>query len=253
MQFDVISSGSKGNATLIISGQDVILLDFGISRRRIEAALKSYGLGFQDIQAFFISHDHSDHASNAFNAPREKLYASVMTLPKIEGTIIENHLLHPLKELYVGNLKILPIPLSHDAQNTVGFVVSDGEESLVYLTDTGYVPEKDFPYIKNKTYYIFESNHDADMLFNSKRPDYLIRRIISDKGHLSNSDSAYFLSLLISDKTKEVVLAHLSNECNTPEKAKDTFEMVMQSQLGYIPNVLLKTASDKKETKGGQR
>jgi phosphoribosyl 1,2-cyclic phosphodiesterase len=133
----------------------------------------------------------------------------------------------------------------------MAFVVSDGQESLVYLTDTGFVPEKDFPYLKDKSYYIFESNHDPKMLYESKRPDYLIRRIISDTGHLSNTDSAYYLSNLIGNQTKEVVLAHLSDECNTPELARITYESVMQTQLGYLPDVLLKIASDAKETKGG--
>jgi phosphoribosyl 1,2-cyclic phosphodiesterase len=251
MKFDVISSGSKGNATLVFSHNTCILLDFGIPKRRIDNALKGYGMGFNDIQGVFITHDHSDHASNAYCAPREKLYASSQTLPKLDGTIAADHLLLPMKSVSVAGFSILPIPLSHDAKNTVGFVVNDGHESLAYITDTGFIAEKLFPAIKGETYYIFESNHDPEMLFNSGRPDYLIRRIISDKGHLNNADSAYYLANLITDNTKEIVLAHLSDDCNTPEKATSTYERVMQTQLGYVPDILLKTASDSHETKGG--
>ncbi len=251
MKFDVISSGSKGNSTLVISHGEVILLDFGISKRRVEKALSEYGFGFMDIEAFFITHDHSDHASNIFNADIEKIYAGVPSLPKLEKTIASDHLLKKYQEVKVGTFSLTPLPLSHDAKNTLGFVIDDGEETLVYLTDTGFVPEKNYPYIKNKNYYIFESNHDPEMLFTSKRPDYLIRRINSDKGHLSNSDSAYYLSNLIGDKTKEVILAHLSSECNTPELALKTYDFVMQSQLGYIPDAIVRCASETCETKGG--
>lgn len=253
MQFDVISSGSKGNATLVLSRGEVILLDFGISKRKVETALSNYGFGFNDIEAFFVTHDHSDHASNIFNAPIDKVYSGCPTLPKMEHSLASGNLLRPFSQVRVGCFNITSIPLSHDAKNTLGFVVDDSEESLVYLTDTGFVPERDFPYIKGKTYYIFESNHDPEMLFSSKRPDYLIRRIISDKGHLSNADAAYYLSNLIGDMTKEVVLSHLSDECNTKEKALDTYDKVMQSQLGFVPDALVRCASDKCETKGGRK
>lgn len=253
MQFDVISSGSKGNATLVISNQEVILLDFGISKKRIETALSSYGMGFSDIEAFFITHDHSDHASQVSQAPAERIYSGCPTFPKLESSLPSLNLLRPFSNVKVGCFSVTAVPLSHDCKNTLGFVVEDGTESLVYLTDTGFVPEKDFPYLKGKNYYVFESNHDPEMLFHSKRPDYLIRRIISDKGHLSNADSAYYLSNLVTDNTKEVVLAHLSDECNTEEKAIETYEMVMQSQLGFLPDALLRCASDKHETKGGSK
>lgn len=252
MKYDVVSSGSKGNATLIFSHGEVLLIDFGISKKRIEKALAGYGHGFDDIEAFFVTHDHSDHASGIFNAPIGKVFAGVPSLPKMEHSLESGHLVKPFETKIVGRFKVTSVPLSHDAKNTLGYVIDDGEESLVYLTDTGFVPEKDYPYIQGKTYYIFESNHDPEMLFNSKRPDYLIRRIISDKGHLSNADSAYYLSNLIGEHTEEIVLAHLSSECNTPEIAMSTYEAVMQAQLGFLPEVLLRCGSETKETKGGK-
>lgn len=253
MVFDVISSGSKGNATLVIEDHHCLLLDFGVSKKRVEKALAEYGLSFDDIEGFFITHSHSDHASDAFNAPLERLYTSQVTLPKVSHMIEGSHLLKGFFSVHVGIFDILALPLSHDCKDTMGFVVSSPKAKLAYITDTGFVPEKDFPYLTGLDYYIFESNHDPKMLYESKRPDYLIRRIISDKGHLSNVDSAYYLSLFITSNTKEVVLSHLSDECNTPELAKQTFENVVQTQLGYLPDVLLKTASDKEETKGGER
>ena len=134
----------------------------------------------------------------------------------------------------------------------MAYLVEDGKESLVYLTDTGFVPEKDFPYLQGKTYYIFESNHDPKMLYESKRPDYLIRRIISDRGHLSNMDSGYYLSILLSSDTKEIVLAHLSEECNKPDLALSTVKEVIVTQLGYLPECLFKVSSASHETRGGE-
>lgn len=250
MYYNVISSGSDGNATLIISDDHCILLDFGISKKRVETALAEYGKGFLDIEAFLLTHGHSDHASDIKNAPEEKLYTAQREIPK---TRYKNyHLLRPYETFHVGPFAITALPLSHDCKDTIGFVVDDGKEKLCYVTDTGFVPEKNFTYLKDLDYYIFESNHDPKMLYESKRPDYLIKRIISDKGHLSNQDCGYYLSLLIGPKTKEVVLAHLSDECNTPELALTTVKNVLKTQIGYLPEVHIKTASVSSETKGGR-
>lgn len=252
MQFDVISSGSKGNCTLVFSHGHCIQIDFGISKRKVTKALEAYGYSFSDIEAFLITHSHSDHASDIASADKVKVYSGNPSLPKYTGVISGERLLHPFEEFRISVFTIIPLPLSHDAKNTLGFVISDGEEKLAYITDTGFVPEKDFPYLNNLTYYLFESNHDPKMLYESKRPDYLIRRIISDTGHMSNLDCGYYLSTFIGDDTKEIVLAHLSDECNTPEIAKKTLNDVFLRQLGYIPEVVVKAASDKEETKGGR-
>ncbi len=253
MLYDVISSGSKGNATLVLSSSKAILLDFGISKKRVVDALKGYGLGFDDIMAFFLGHGHDDHASDAFQAPNDRLYASFEKIPKSDKPILPLHLLKPFSPIHVDPFTITPLPLSHDFKNTMGFLVDDGKERLVYVTDTGFLPEKDFPYLQNCDYILLESNHDAQMLFQSKRPDYLIKRIVSDKGHLSNVDCACYLSLFIGEKTKECCLLHLSEECNDPLLAKETYEKVMMERLGYLPDVILRVSSAQRQTQGGTR
>ncbi|MFA6624990.1 MAG: MBL fold metallo-hydrolase [Bacilli bacterium] len=252
MEFNVISSGSKGNATIVISQGQVILIDFGISKKRISDALSEYGFSFDDLSAVFITHSHSDHCKEVKKAPIEKLFASTMALPSLDQTIPKDHILKNYATIRNGVFSITVLPLSHDAKNTVGFLIDDGREKLCYVTDTGFVPEKDFPYLTDLDYYIFESNHDPKMLYESKRPDYLIRRIISDKGHLSNIDSSYYLTTLIGPKTKEIVLAHLSDECNTPELALKAFDEVFMTQMGCLPECKVEIASEFHETRGGK-
>lgn len=253
MLYDVISSGSKGNATLVVSQGQAILLDFGISKKRIVDALTGYGLGFEDISAFFLTHGHDDHASDAFQAPIDRLYASFEKIPKSQSLLPPLHVLKAFSPIHIGVFTVTPLPMSHDFKDTMGFLVDDGRERLCYVTDTGFVPEKDFSYLKNCEYILLESNHDPRMLFESKRPDYLIKRIISDKGHLSNLDCACYLSEFIGEKTRECCLLHLSEECNDPLIARETYEKVMMEQLSYLPSVVLRISSAKGETRGGER
>ncbi len=252
MRFDVISSGSKGNATLVVSDGHALLLDFGVSRKKVDKALSHYGLDFEQIDGFFLTHGHDDHASNVFSAPLSKVYASFVDLPHGSAPLLPSNLLSPMKKVVLGRFSVLPLPLSHDFPHTVGFVVSDGEESLAYVTDTGFIPEKDFPFLMNLDYFLLESNHDPKMLFESRRPDSLIRRIISDKGHLNNFDCGCYLSLFVGERTKECVLLHLSEECNQRELALRTVEKAFTEQLGYVPDLLLKASSAREETRGGR-
>lgn len=251
MRFDVISSGSKGNCTLIIKDKKVLIIDFGISKKRIKQALNSYGLSFDDVVGILITHNHSDHTKNLSDEFKDVLYASTLNLPNISSLLDEDHLLKPFNNISIGPFLITPVILSHDAPNTLGYVIDDSSSSLVYITDTGFIPEKDYPYLTNKDYYIIESNHDAKMLYESGRPIQLIKRITSDKGHLSNTDCGYYLSCFIGERTKQVVLAHLSDECNDPSLALDAVKKVIRTQIGYLPEITFKAASEVEETKGG--
>lgn len=249
MKYAVLASGSKGNATLVCSEKTVILIDCGISRRKLEERLAQCGLGITDISAVLVTHSHSDHSSGLKMFNVSDIYASLFVLGK---NVSEHNILSPYVPRTFGDLTVTPLPLSHDAVNTTGYLITDGEENLVYITDTGFVPEKVLKIIQGADYYIFESNHDPKMLCESKRPPDLIRRILGDQGHLSNVESAYYLSGLVTDRTKEITLAHLSEECNTKEKAVETFNKVMMTQLGEIPDLLLRCADEYEIYKGGK-
>ena len=165
--------------------------------------------------------------------------------------IPESQILCPFTKYKFGDFFVTPIPLSHDAINTTGYIIEDKNEKLVYITDTGYVSEKALDLSKNADYYIFEANHDVRMQLTSGRPQYLIDRIMGDYGHLSNEDSAICLSEVISNRTKEIVLAHLSEEANTPETALNTFYKIMAKRRVDVSHISVRCAKQREMVCGG--
>jgi len=137
-----------------------------------------------------------------------------------------------------SDIKIKSIRLSHDVADIKGYIIEEDNSSMVYITDTGYINEKSFEVISNKNLYVFESNHDVELLRNSTYPFYLQQRIMGDKGHLSNKDANKYLKKLIGKNTKYIVLAHLSEENNNEklayEEEKELLENNQQIEKLYI-------------------
>lgn len=238
MKIVVLGSGSKGNSTVIKLENHNILIDVGFSYNKMKENLEQINLKPKDINFILITHDHSDHIkgletflknNNTLLYVSEKISKKYDFLKKYDNK-------RNLNDIETKEYKIKIIPASHDATDTKGFLI-ESDESLVYLTDTGYVNKRYLDYLKNKEYYIFESNHDEEMLRKGKYPEYLQRRILSPSGHLSNRSSAIYLSMLIGKNTKKVVLAHLSEENNTPKKALETFNEVMKKNHKNFTNV----------------
>ena len=234
----VLASGSKGNATLIFNNDTFILIDFGISKKEIEEKLSSIGKNLANLDYFLFTHAHSDHIKSYECTPIEKRYTLKNIVP-----LLKDHELSCYKEYQLGSFLIMPIRASHDSNPTCGFLFKSDDEELVYLTDTGKISKRTFNLIKNKTYYIVESNHDVEMLLNSNRPAILKSRILSYKGHLSNEDSAFYMSNLIGENTRKIVLAHLSEECNTAEKALHTYHNVLTLRKVNLDHIEIKCAS----------
>jgi Metal-dependent hydrolases of the beta-lactamase superfamily I len=230
IRFLCLGSGSKGNATLIYDETTLFQIDMGLPFSRIKEGLKSIERKKEDIQAILITHEHVDHVGTLAVERNVPVFASEGTLPHPNTILVQE------KPFKLGDFEILPFPVSHDAANPTGFLIKHGEESLVYVTDTGYLSEADLFLMKGATYYIIESNHDYKMLLHSHRPASLKHRIHSDVGHLSNSDSAHYLVELVDSNTKGIYLAHLSEECNTPELAKDTYVATFEKEGVYFPS-----------------
>ena len=234
ISFVVVGSGSKGNATLLFDEETLIQIDMGLPMRRITAALESIKKNKSDLQGILITHEHTDHIKNlSMYKGKVPIYASKGTIDYFDHEVV------PFDSFEIGTLSVIPFMTSHDAANPVGYVIISGKTKLVYLTDSGYVPEESLDYLKDADYYIMESNHDLKMLMKSNRPAVLKRRIKGDEGHLSNVDSAIYLSELVGPKTKEIYLAHLSEECNLPELALEAYRKTFKKkEVPYDINIV---------------
>ena len=240
MEVCVISSGSKGNCTLVKTGNHNILIDIGNSCKYVENCLKEIYLLPQDIDMVLITHAHVDHVAG-LRVFCKKYHPQVYLTEKIlkETKLSLDNVSYIEKELAVDDMIISVIKTSHDTEDSNGYIIECNDESCVYITDTGYINEKYFKTLSNKNIYVFESNHDPELLMNNpKYPHHTKIRILSDRGHLSNTDSAYYLSRFIGPNTKYVVLAHLSEENNTEELALATLRETLKARNIKFDNIV---------------
>jgi phosphoribosyl 1,2-cyclic phosphodiesterase len=193
-----------------------------------------------------FTHDHGDHAGGVRFIDVEKRYAT-------RGTVAlePDHELVHYEPRQFGAFTITPLPTSHDALDGVGFVIENGGQKLVYMTDTGYISQANMAYMKNADYYIIESNHNVRMLLQTDRAFTLIQRILGDTGHLSNEDSAMYLTELVGEKTKEIFLAHLSEEANAPEVALKAHLTIYQRKYLDIDKIRVVPAPQYGVVSGG--
>lgn len=217
MKVCVLASGSGGNSTYIETEDYKILVDIGKNRKYIVEKLESIGVHPEDINYIFISHLHDDHIS-ALKTFIKKYHPTIvlsrpmfMELPDLND--YEDILIYE-DEVTLNNLHVTCFHSSHDATDSRNFVFESKGHSVVYVTDTGYVRERNFKYLQNKEIYLFESNHDIEKLQHGPYPDWLKKRILSDYGHLSNNMCGIYLSKLIGDQTKKILLMHLSEHNN---------------------------------------
>lgn len=248
MEISILASGSNGNCMYIEGKQSAILIDAGKSCIEIEERLERLGKSLHKVQGLLISHEHTDHirgtgpVARKYNIP---VYINKGTLRSLYlGPCIikqfENHL-----SFRIGEFKIMPLNLSHDAADPSGFIVESNNKRFGVITDTGVPTEQIKDAIGKLNGVLIESNHDIDMLINGPYPGYLKQRILSSEGHLSNIAAGHLIYERSSEKLKEVILGHLSGNNNTPALALKTFETLMKSKIKYM-NVAV--ASRDKET-----
>ena len=238
MKISVLASGSKGNCSYIETDKTKSLVDLGMSAGYIAKSLKSIGVDPSSIQRVFITHTHTDHVAG-LKVFLKKYHPIVYLTEKMEEELDFDILdkVYIDEDMSIDDLDVKVIKTSHDAADSNGYIFSSLDKSIVYITDTGYIHVKNFNKLKNKSLYVFESNHDVRMLKNGKYPYYLQQRILSDKGHLSNKDSAYYLSQFIGDNTEKIILIHLSEENNKPEVALKTLLDTLEDKGVKIPNI----------------
>lgn len=245
IKFYVLASGSKGNSTLIVlDNGEGILIDLGLSYSNEIEKLSSIGFPIENIKNIFITHNHIDHIRSIHKFASEKIHCLKNTV-NLQGFCV----LKPYTEYQYNGFSVTPLKTSHDAPDSCGYVFTINNEKLVYLTDSGIIPSKTEKYISNCEYYIFECNHDVDMLMESKRPDILKYRIIGDKGHLSNNQCCYYLSRNIGCNTKEIILSHVSEECNSDSAILNTVKEYF-SDCSLISNIKIQIARQQEIVEG---
>lgn len=243
MRVDILCSGSKGNSTLVRCGSTAILIDCGASSKRYQMnALEKVGCSLEDLDALLVTHKHSDHIKQLRFFADLPIYSKVhlhCVDPKKNPVPLNWHELELDTPFTIGQITITSFALSHDAGETTGFVLEGDHKRLVYVTDTGYVRQELYPLLVNANCYIFESNHDPEMLMHTARPMITKQRILSDLGHLCNEDSAHTLCHLIGADTTNIVLAHLSEQANTEQLALSTLKRVLEENgLDDLPITL---------------
>lgn len=219
MQLSVLASGSKGNSCYIKTNNHNILIDIGLTSLQIEKRLKKINVEPKNIDIILLTHTHVDHIAGLkvfIKKYKPMIYLSRKMYKELNLEIENYELLE--SETQLDTLLIETVEVSHDVECN-GYILTENDKSIVYITDTGYIHEKNYQKLSNKEIYVLESNHDVEMLMTGKYPYHLKQRILSSRGHLSNEETAYYLSKIIGKKTKKIYLAHLSDENNTKEKA----------------------------------
>lgn len=227
MRVCVLASGSEGNVTYIETEKHKILLDVGTTTKYIKEKLLDINVDIKNIDYILITHIHDDHVK-ALKGFIKKYTPTICLSPKMfsELDVLKDYenILFYTDKITLDDCIINIIKTSHDTSDSRSFIVEENNKSVVYLTDTGYINQKHFKQLTNKNIYLFESNHDIEMLLNGPYPKWLKDRVMGPYGHLSNKDSSIYLAKLIGDNTKKIILTHLSQKNNTEEKALKTIK-----------------------------
>ena len=237
MKICTLASSSSGNCTLVSQGSTHILIDAGISLRRITASLRQFGISPDELQGVLITHEHSDHISGIkmlvkyhkipVLAPLGVAEALCGTLPEARDAITW---FQAGTEFVLGEIAVRSFLTPHDTPESVGYRFDTDRSSLVFATDTGCVTQTILDAALGAHMAVIEANHDIRMLKCGSYPMYLKRRILSERGHLSNDDSGRLAVRLAASGTRKIVLAHLSRENNTPRLAYDTVGGALQRE-----------------------
>ena len=222
MKLKTIASGSKGNCSIVLCDETKFIIDMGISYLTLKRSLEENSLSFDQFTGILITHNHKDHISGLASLIKKthiKVFIPIEMYDGIKEIVPKDRCEFIDDKFKTNDTEIELIHTSHDAPYSIGFIITQNEKSIVYVTDTGYINRKYLKKMENKDLYLIESNHDEVMLMDGPYPRFLKERVISDKGHLSNTTTSKYLSKIIGNKTKYIILAHISEKNNTEELA----------------------------------
>lgn len=243
MRFVSIASGSSGNCIYAGTERTHVLIDAGISTKRIEKGLFEVGVKPSELSAICITHEHSDHVKGLGVLARKyqiPVYGTEGTLREIRKMKslgeYPQELLNPILpdvDFSVGDMTVMPFHIDHDAADPVAYRIQAGSKSIAVATDLGHFNQYTIDHLLDLDAVLLESNHDIRMLESGPYPYYLKRRILGDFGHLSNENAGRLLNCILNDRLKYILLGHLSQENNLPELAFETVRL--EVDMGECP------------------
>lgn len=255
MKFCALASGSSGNCIYVGHEDTHILVDAGISGKRIAEGLVSIGVSPGELKAVLITHDHSDHVqgaavmANKYGIPLYGTRGTLSYIAKHATRGVSEALLRPVKPedgFKIGDISIMPFTTSHDAIDPINYTLSAGGCKLGMATDLGEYTEHTIEKLKGSDALYLESNHDYNMLMVGPYPYSLKQRVHSALGHLSNDDAAELVLKVQNGNLKNIVLAHLSKENNFPQLAESTMEAAIKQSWEFeeLPAVCVAKRSE---------
>ena len=236
LEFCTIASGSSGNCAYVGTEHTKLLIDAGISGKKIEAGLAGLKLTGSQIDGLLITHEHTDHIKGAgifsrrFDVP---IYATADTWTAMEDSIGKiapgnRRILYADEMCPINDICVKPFAIPHDAAEPVGYSLFTGEKKITFATDIGHVTDTLKEQMEDSDILLLEANHDIELLKKGRYPYHLKQRILGQKGHLSNRAAGELLAEVLTGKMKHVFLGHLSDENNTPHLAYETVEMILR-------------------------
>lgn len=238
LRFSVLASSSSGNALYVATDKQRLLIDCGLSGKKMTELLHQTGCDPSELDGLLVTHEHRDHVKGLGVFARRyplPVYANEKTWQAIEGMNIQI----PAEQKFVFRTETVQsfadvdaesFAVSHDAAEPMFFVFHHGGRKLVLATDLGYVSGRIKGTIRDADMYIFEANHDINMLMSGRYPWNVKRRILGDLGHVSNEDSAQALADVIGERTKGIYLAHLSQDNNMKDLARLSVQQTLQAR-----------------------
>ncbi|KMJ60415.1 metallohydrolase [Bacillus sp. LL01] len=238
LHFSVLASGSTGNAIYVATEEHSILIDAGLSGKKIQELFTKIDKKIEDLSGILVTHEHSDHIKGLGVLARKyklPIYANEKTWKAMDGLVgvipTEQKFTFEIEQIKTfGGLDIQSFGVSHDAVEPMFYSFHNGDKKVVVITDTGYVSDRMKGIISNADAYVFESNHDVQMLQMGHYPWSIKRRILSDVGHVSNEDAALAMADVMGDKTKRIYLAHLSKDNNMKDLARMSVQQTLATR-----------------------
>ena len=256
LEVRTLASGSSGNCLLVRGGGSQVLVDAGISCRRIVNALRELGVEPRELAGVLITHEHADHIAGLATLTRQyrlPVYASRGTGWELCRRIafVEEVLrpFEPGEAFQAGDLEAVSFPTSHDAAQSVGYVLSHGGKRAAVATDLGHVTAEVARAVRGADLLVCEANHDVEWVRSNGRYPYPLKaRILGDRGHLSNEAGAELAWTAVEGGARAVVLAHLSHENNTPARALEVVGGVLARRGAAVGREVVLEAAPRSET-----